>query len=224
VGLGWLGLVAYLYGRGSADEHVNPHLVAAWDPTLLDEANAAQDRAGRAALVADMSSPRQLFGVEVPRGHVYHVAISLSPAERALGDDAWRAVAERAAVRLGFEPDPDTGRAACRWIAVHHGLSKTKCDHIHFVTDLVREDGTIAEVGGRDYYQLRQVRAEMEAELGLRHHTAGPGAAPHSRPAPGRAEYEAARRRSRPAGGRQPARALPAHPRPPGPRPGLQCR
>jgi hypothetical protein len=79
------GLVAYLYGRGSADEHVNPHLVAAWDPTLLDEANAAQVRAGRAALVADMSSPRQLFGVEVPRGHVYHVAISLSPAERALG-------------------------------------------------------------------------------------------------------------------------------------------
>jgi hypothetical protein len=38
----------------------------------------------------------------------------------------------------------------------------------------------------------------MEAELGLRHNTAGPGAAPNSASAPGRAEYDAARRRSRP--------------------------
>jgi uncharacterized protein YcgI (DUF1989 family) len=113
------GLIEYLYGPGKYDEHTNPHLVAVWDPTLPD---SLRTKAERGYITRQMQAPRRMFGVEVPRGPVYHVVCSVGPQDGQLGDHAWRKVAERAAEKLGLTPTED--RAGCRWLAVHHGLSK----------------------------------------------------------------------------------------------------
>lgn len=184
------GLIEYLYGVGRQDEHTNPHLVAAWDPAMLE---SAMDKAGRGVLVAEMEAPRRLFDVDVAKGPVYHVAISVHVDDGELGDEAWQKVAQRTADKLGFTARDE--RAGCRWVAVHHGASTGGQDHIHFVADLVREDGTVAEVGTSDYYALAEMRKEMEAELGLRVRT---GANRHGERGLHQGEMAAAARRGRP--------------------------
>ncbi|MDQ2760156.1 MAG: hypothetical protein M3Y17_06905 [Actinomycetota bacterium] len=51
------------------------------------------------------------------------------------------------------EPEPQSrppnrpggeGKAACRWVALRHGISNAGNDHLHVVVPLVREDGTKA--------------------------------------------------------------------------------
>jgi hypothetical protein len=182
------GLLEYLYGQGKYDEHTDPHLVAAWDPTLP---GGTQNKAERGYIARQMQAPRRLFGVEVPKGPVYHVVCSVSPEDGQLGDAAWRKVAERTAEKLGLTPTED--RAGCRWIAVHHGLSKDGNDHIHFVVEPVREDGTHAELRN-DWTRLGAMCTEMEHELGLRRLDRGKK---HGERGVTRAEFGAAARRGR---------------------------
>jgi relaxase-like protein len=183
------GLIEYLYGPGKYDEHTNPHLVAAWNEEWL---SSSQNKAERGRLTRQMQLPRRLFGVQVPKGPVYHVVCSVGPEDGLLGDDAWRRVAERAAEKL--ELTPAEGRAGCRWIAVHHGLSRTGNDHIHFVVEPVREDGTLVDLYN-DWPRLGQMCTEMEHELGLRALDRGKK---HGERGVKRAELGAAERRGHP--------------------------
>src|SRR5262249_5575207 len=86
-------LIFYLFKEGRQPDmeekdneclHVDPHLVAAWDDSLLDGellsgTPARPNEAGQRDLVDFMDSPRLMFGVNLKAGHVYHVPIAAHP-------------------------------------------------------------------------------------------------------------------------------------------------
>src|SRR5438445_13565685 len=94
--------------------------------------------------------------------------------------------------RLGFSEAP--GRAPCPWVAIHHGANGGGQDHIHIAVSLVQEDGSIASVW-QDLVRLSQFCRDTEISYGLQTVRGRPGQA---KPAAGRSEAEAARRRGHP--------------------------
>jgi hypothetical protein len=158
------GLVAYLFGPGTSDEHTNQRVVAAYDDILVGDRGDTE--LGVGMLTAELDFPRKVFAPEVDTDFVYHVSISnKAGADRALTDEEWRDVADTAADRLGFNDGGPGGRV--RWIAVHHGASANGNDHIHLVANLVREDGRKHYFTRPDFTVLAEVRAEMETKYGL---------------------------------------------------------
>ncbi len=158
------GLVTYLFGPGTAEEHTNQRVVAAYDPILVGDRGDTE--LGVAMLTAELDFPRKVFAPEVDTDFVYHVSISnKAGADRDLTDTEWRDVAETAAERLGFNAGGEDARV--RWIAVHHGTSANGNDHIHLVANLVREDGRKHYFTRPDFTVLAEVRAEMETKYGL---------------------------------------------------------
>jgi hypothetical protein len=160
------GLLGYLFGPGRANEHSDPHLVAAWDPDwLAGGAFAQQHRGWLARLGREVDAAMTGHSVSVPGGHVYHVVLSIPRPDGALGDVVWRELVDEAVERMGFGPDAE-GRGGCRWVAVHHGPSKEGNDHVHLVVNLVRGDGRIADTY-RDWPRWRQWCLDVERRLGL---------------------------------------------------------
>ncbi len=164
------GLVRYLFGPGDANEHRDQRIIAA-DPILgLPDGtrlnrNLKADRERIAQLARDLDAHRVLAAVAPERGWVWHCAISLRPGER-LTDIQWAHVARAVVEELKFTGDPATGRAPCRWIAIHHGPGKEGNDHIHLAVNLVREDGKVA-APGLDRKVMSRVCADLEARFGL---------------------------------------------------------
>lgn len=181
------GLVRYLFGPGDANEHTGQRIIAA-DLTLGIADGTRLDRPEHweqvLALGRDLDGHRRLAAIAPADGWVWHAAISLAPGER-LDDAQWADIARTVVDRLGFTEDTATGRAACRWIAVHHGPSGGGHDHIHLAVVLVREDGTIA-APGRDRMAMSRLCADMEARFGL--------AVVEGRPGRGMPGYHRARR------------------------------
>jgi relaxase-like protein len=160
------GLLGYLFGPGRANEHSDPHLVAAWDPAWLAGGAFAQPHRGwLARLGREIDASMTGHSVSVAGGHVYHVVLSIPRQDGALGDPVWRELVDEAIERMGFGPDVD-GRGGCRWVAVHHGPSKEGNDHIHLVLNLVRGDGRVADTY-RDWPRWRQWCLDVERRLGL---------------------------------------------------------
>jgi len=105
-------------------------------------------RGGLARLGREVDAAMTGHEVEVPGGHVYHVALSVPPADSNVdagffGDARWRDLVESAIEHMGFGANAD-GHGGCRWVAVHHGLSIDGNDHVHLVLNLVQGDGRIA--------------------------------------------------------------------------------
>jgi hypothetical protein len=208
-----MALIVYLFKKGDPpgedeqlkaehdhDEclHVDPHLVAAWDPSLLDGqlldgTPGRPDLAGQRTLVDLMDSPRLLFGVNLKAGHVYHVPIAAHPDDGALGDQRWAELAEQAVTAIGVQN--------CRWVAVWHGPNAAGADHIHLAVQLVGEDGKAARLS-YDRRKLREWANDVEQRLGLVR-TAPPGAGARGLT---RAEHERAK-----ATGAEPERRQLAH-------------
>lgn len=167
-----VGLVRYLFGPGSSEEHTNQRIIAA--ETALGYADGVRlDHVADAeqiyALGRDMDSHRVLLGVCPPGGWVWHCAISLPHEEVGrVSDVQWAHIARTAIHRLGFDSDDRLGRAPCRWIAVGHGLSAGGNDHIHLMVNLVREDGSLASTWN-DRRTMSRLCAEMETLHGLAH-------------------------------------------------------
>jgi MobA/VirD2-like, nuclease domain len=189
------GLLRYLFGKGRANEHTNPHLVAAWDPEwLAGGAFAGQlgERGGLAALARQIDAAMTGHDVVLDDGHVYHMVLSVPPADSNaekgfFGDARWRELVESAIEHMGFGPDAE-GVGGCRWVAVHHGLSVNGNDHVHLVVNLVRGDGRVADTY-RDYPRWREWCLAVEERYGLtRTSPAGMG-----RKATSRAELERAK-------------------------------
>lgn len=155
------GLMQYLVGQGRANEHENPHLVAGSDVIMRrwgawDRLSAAQGfeiakyvdqfmsetgvkSMGKRRVFNDETGEREV--VEGPvANHVWHCSLSLSPREAAQGDERWQQIARDFADQMGFTGAD--GKAACRWVAVHHGSAKNGGDHIHIMVNVIREDGT----------------------------------------------------------------------------------
>jgi uncharacterized protein (DUF4415 family) len=183
------GLLRYLFGKGKANEHTNPHLVAAWDPEWL-EGGAFAHLVGQPGwlprLARDIDAAMTGHEVRLPEGHVYHVVLSVPRADGELGDVVWRALVDEAIEHMGFGPDSNGG-GGCRWVAVHHGLSVEGNDHVHVVINLVRGDGRIANTY-RDWPRWRSWCLAVEERLDITR-TAPAGA---GRRATSRAELERA--------------------------------
>ncbi|GAA3832068.1 hypothetical protein GCM10022226_61540 [Sphaerisporangium flaviroseum] len=165
-----VGLVQYLFGPGSNREHTDQRIIAA-DPVLgcadgvrldhLDEAEQIY------ALGRDMDSHRVLLQEYPACGWVWHCALSLPPEEAGrLSDEQWAHIARTAITRLRFDADTAAGRAPCRWLAVHHGLSTGGNDHVHLMVNLVAEDSTLASTWN-DRRTMSRLCAEMENRYGL---------------------------------------------------------
>jgi hypothetical protein len=168
------GLVEYLFGSGRHEEHKDPHIVGAWDPDLVSDRTL--DGFQRRMLAELLDAPRTLHDVPaVAGGHVYHVPVALHAEDGKLTDAQWREVTEAIAERLGFTPDKATGRAGCRWVAVHHGPAGDGRDHVHFAVSLIREDGSIARTSN-DFRTLSKLRQDFEARYNLKVRTRSGGA------------------------------------------------
>ena len=159
-------LIKYLVGPGKRNEHTDPHLAAGSSWYMAWHSDAELSYADATAMGKDLEAPTRAFGVEVPRGHVWHCSLSLDAAEGRLADDEWAEIAEQFMTRMGFVTD-DLEQPSLRWVAVRHGVSSNGNDHIHLAVNLVHEDGSVADVF-RDWKRAQSACRELEAQYGLR--------------------------------------------------------
>ena len=151
------GLVKYLFGPGRAEEHTNQRIVAASDPTWLG--TVQPDSKTLAQLIAEMDEPVVAHGDSTKAGYVYHMVVSIPAADGQLSDVRWRQTAQRFADKLGFDDQ-------VHWIAINHGPSTNGNDHIHFVANLIRDDGRAQKLAF-DRMRRREACIELEEEFGL---------------------------------------------------------
>ncbi|MFF0319062.1 relaxase [Micromonospora sp. NPDC005252] len=133
------GLLRYLWGPGKAEEHVDPHLVAAWDGAgplaHLEPKVTASGKLDLRGLTAMLEQPVRA-GYRPPTKFVWHASMRLAPEDRhrTVSDTTWANMAVQMLAEVGVATTAtDPG---LRWIAMRHAD-----DHIHIVATLVREDG-----------------------------------------------------------------------------------
>ncbi|MFD9327738.1 relaxase/mobilization nuclease domain-containing protein [Streptomyces sp. NPDC060065] len=162
------GLVAYLYGPGKAEEHIDPHLVAAWDRLAPDPGRDPQATYGDLKLLLDqpvMALPESAR----PAEHVWHLSVRAAPEDPILTDEQWADIARRMVAATGIAPEGDD--AACRWAAVRHAD-----DHIHIIATVVRHDGRQARIR-QDGARCQAEARKIEIDYGLRRLNIGDGTA-----------------------------------------------
>ncbi|MFJ3804615.1 relaxase/mobilization nuclease domain-containing protein [Streptomyces sp. NPDC090088] len=162
------GLLAYLYGKGTKEEHVDPHLVASYDGSAPDPGRDVN--AGLTALQQILDQPLHLLDDDQrPPRHVWHCSVRASPGDRVLSDAGWADIARRMVVAAGIDPGDGVG---CRWAAVRHAD-----DHIHIIATLVREDGRRPD-HHRSGKRAQDEARRIEVDYDLRRVTPGDGTAP----------------------------------------------
>ncbi|MEV8307241.1 relaxase/mobilization nuclease domain-containing protein [Streptomyces flavidovirens] len=156
------GLLAYLYGPGRHDEHLDPHIVAGFAMLGMPDPGRDPD-ATLTQLARQLDEPVYLrnseFGKKVT-DHVWHCPVRAAPEDRPLSDAEWADIARRIVEAAGIAPPGDD--LGCRWIAVRHAD-----DHIHILATTVREDGRrprLHDSGIRVGDACRQI----ESDYGLR--------------------------------------------------------
>ncbi|MCZ4103557.1 relaxase/mobilization nuclease domain-containing protein [Streptomyces sp. H39-C1] len=179
-----LGLLHYLYGEGTHEEHVDPHLVASFDGMSPDPGRDAS--VTKKDLQELLDQPLHLLPADQrPDKHVWHCSVRAAPDDPILTDEQWADIARRIVAATGIDPHDGAG---CRWAAVRHAD-----DHIHIVATLVREDGR------RPDHHRSGKRAQAEArliekDLGLHRVAPGDGTAAQR---PTSAELHKAKRQGR---------------------------
>ncbi|MFI6723201.1 relaxase/mobilization nuclease domain-containing protein [Streptomyces atratus] len=156
------GLLAYLYGPGRHDEHLDPHLVAGF--AMLGMPDPGRDEnATLTQLGHYLDEPVRLrnseFGQPVT-DHVWHCPVRAAPEDRYLSDTEWGEIAQRIVQAAGIAPAGDD--LACRWIAVRHAD-----DHIHILATTVREDGRRPRLHDSGI-RVGDACREIEKDYGLR--------------------------------------------------------
>jgi hypothetical protein len=155
-------LLYYLFGPGKCEEHVNPHLVAAWTTAPpLDQLQPPRDAAGRYDLrrLTDLLEQPVRAAIRPPAKTVWHCSIRNHPTDRVLSDQQWAHISGELMAAVGLAAHGD--RQAVRWLAVRHAD-----DHIHLVATLVRQDGRTA--WGWNERRLAQAACrDLEERYGL---------------------------------------------------------
>ncbi|MET8324769.1 relaxase/mobilization nuclease domain-containing protein [Streptomyces sp. NPDC005181] len=162
-----IGLLKYLYRTSDIEAHVDPHIVAAYDPFIADPGR--DPSATFTELAADLDQWVDALKDKAPAKHVWHCSVRTADTDRILSDEEWATVARRIVNATGIAPEGD--EQACRWIAVRHAP-----DHIHIVATLVRADRTQP----RRHKDATRAQAEcrkIEREFGLRQLKKGDGTA-----------------------------------------------
>jgi hypothetical protein len=158
-----LGLLHYLYGKGTHEEHIDPHLVASFDNMAPDPGR--DPSATKKDLQHLLDQPLSLLDADRrPDKHVWHCSVRAAPDDPILSDEQWGDIARRMVAATGIDPGDGAG---CRWAAVRHAD-----DHIHIIATLVREDGRRPD----HHRSGKRAQAEcrlIEKELGL--HQVAPG-------------------------------------------------
>ncbi|MFF0171058.1 relaxase/mobilization nuclease domain-containing protein [Streptomyces prasinus] len=158
-----LGLLHYLYGRGTHEEHIDPHLVASFDGMAPDPGR--DPSVTKKDLQYLLDQPLSLLAADQrPDQHVWHCSVRAAPDDPILSDEQWAGIARRMVTATGIDPGDGAG---CRWAAVRHAD-----DHIHIIATLVREDGRRPN----HHRSGKRAQAEcrlIEKELGL--HQVAPG-------------------------------------------------
>jgi hypothetical protein len=156
------GLLTYLYGRGTHDEHLDPHIVAGF-AMLGMPAPGRNENATLTELGHYLDEPVRLrnseFGKRIT-DHVWHCPVRAAPEDRHLSDAEWGEIAQRIVQAVGIAPADDD--LACRWIAVRHAD-----DHIHILATTVREDGRRPKLHGSGIRVGDECR-DIEKDYGLR--------------------------------------------------------
>ncbi|MFG3291660.1 relaxase/mobilization nuclease domain-containing protein [Streptomyces sp. NPDC048179] len=163
------GLLAYLYGPGDHDEHLDPHIVAGF--AMLGMPDPGRDEnATLTELARYLDEPVRLrngeFGKPVT-DRVWHCPVRAAPEDRYLSDTEWGEIAQRIVQAAGIAPAGDD--LACRWIAVRHAD-----DHIHILATTVREDGRRPKLHGSGL-RVGDGCREIEMDYGLRQLKKGDG-------------------------------------------------
>jgi MobA/VirD2-like, nuclease domain len=153
------GLLHYLYGPGKANEHTDPHMVAAWDAGVPDPGRS-DGRGNIPLLGALLDAPVAALESKPPAKHVYHVPVRLDPGDRKLTDDEWADIAREVMHATGVAPKGDPMGA--RWVAVRHAD-----DHIHIVATLARQDGLKVHLS-QDKIKMQACARELEKRYGFR--------------------------------------------------------
>ena len=178
------GLMTYLVGPGRANEHTNPHIVAAspvierrwgnWDSLSRAQGEEIAEYLDQFMMETgtvprgrrdefDPSQGRVVARSAVPN-HVFHASLSLGPDEGELSDEQWGKIAKRFMEEMGFD---DGLESPCRWVAVRHGKSKNGGDHIHIAANTVREDGSTWSPWQYKKVSQRACK-KLEKEFGLK--------------------------------------------------------
>jgi adenosyl cobinamide kinase/adenosyl cobinamide phosphate guanylyltransferase len=158
-----LGLLHYLYGKGTHEEHIDPHLVASFDGLAPDPGR--DPSVTKKDLQHLLDQPLALLDPDRrPDKHVWHCSVRAAPDDPILSDEQWGDIARRMVAATGIDPGDGAG---CRWAAVRHAD-----DHVHIIATLIREDGR------RPDHHRSGKRAQAEARLiekQLRLHQVAPG-------------------------------------------------
>ncbi|MEV5663463.1 relaxase/mobilization nuclease domain-containing protein [Streptomyces flaveolus] len=158
-----LGLLHYLYGKGTHEEHIDPHLVASFDGMAPDPGRDPAVTKKDLQHLLDQPLPLLDAG-QRPDKHVWHCSVRAAPDDPILSDEQWGDIARRMVAATGIDPGDGAG---CRWAAVRHAD-----DHIHIIATLIREDGRRPD----HHRSGKRAQAEcrlIEKELGL--HQVAPG-------------------------------------------------
>ncbi|WP_369211596.1 relaxase/mobilization nuclease domain-containing protein [Streptomyces flavofungini] len=161
--------IGYLFGKGRANEHTDPHLVASWNGFAPDPGRSPHrdPKEVMAQLVAQLDQPVKMLGDKAPKDTVWHCPVRASPEDPILTDAQWADIARRIVAAAGIAPDGD--EEACRWVAVRHAD-----DHIHIAATLVRQDGRRPE-RGYDQRAVQRAARKIEVDYGLRRLKQGDG-------------------------------------------------
>jgi len=129
-------LIAYLFGKGTANEHVDPHLVGSWNDFAPDPGRSPHrdPKEVEKQLFTQLDQPVAMLGTRAPKTTVWHCPVRAAPEDPVLSDAQWAEIARRMVAAAGIAPTGDA--EACRWVAVRHAD-----DHIHIAATLVHQDG-----------------------------------------------------------------------------------
>ncbi|QOT19883.1 relaxase/mobilization nuclease domain-containing protein [Paenarthrobacter sp. YJN-5] len=158
------GLLVYLAGPGRANEHTDPHLVAGSAPIMAWHNDDQLNRDAALSIAHQLDQARNVLGVEVKGGHVWHCSLSLRADEGDLTDEKWAQIATDFMDEMGFTEA--SGKAPVAWVAIRHGHSKAGNDHIHIAASMAREDGTKWS-SHLDYKRAQDTARALEKKHGL---------------------------------------------------------
>ena len=159
-----VGLLVYLAGPGRSNEHTDPHLVTGSAPIMAWHNDDQLNRDAALSIAHQLDQAKNVLGVDVKGGHVWHCSLSLRAEEGDLTDQKWAEIANEFMDEMGFTEA--SGKAPVSWVAIRHGHSKAGNDHIHIAASMVREDGTKWS-SHLDYKRAQDAARALEKKHGL---------------------------------------------------------